>query len=103
MPLPHLSSTACAPATPSAWPRDRDPHLSRLVTRPRMSVAPRQLSEPGTSTLVPSRSPPHLFLVNLLMTVLFLPGRSVQTFADKSKQEALKNDLVEALKRKQQC
>nr|CAH93159.1 hypothetical protein [Pongo abelii] len=29
--------------------------------------------------------------------------RSVQTFADKSKQEALKNDLVEALKRKQQC
>ncbi|KFW90724.1 F-actin-capping protein subunit beta, partial [Phalacrocorax carbo] len=28
--------------------------------------------------------------------------RSVQTFADKSKQEALKNDLVEALKRKQQ-
>ncbi|KAK2499020.1 hypothetical protein MC885_003610 [Smutsia gigantea] len=28
---------------------------------------------------------------------------SVQTFADKSKQEALKNDLVEALKRKQQC
>lgn len=33
----------------------------------------------------------------------FLPHRSVQTFADKSKQEALKNDLVEALKRKQQC
>jgi hypothetical protein len=32
-----------------------------------------------------------------------LPRRSVQTFADKSKQEALKNDLVEALKRKQQC
>lgn len=31
------------------------------------------------------------------------PHRSVQTFADKSKQEALKNDLVEALKRKQQC
>lgn len=31
-----------------------------------------------------------------------LPRRSVQTFADKSKQEALKNDLVEALKRKQQ-
>jgi len=31
-----------------------------------------------------------------------LPHRSVQTFADKSKQEALKNDLVEALKRKQQ-
>ncbi|XP_049628482.1 F-actin-capping protein subunit beta [Suncus etruscus] len=29
--------------------------------------------------------------------------RSVQTLADKSKQEALKNDLVEALKRKQQC
>eukprot|EP00079_Xenopus_tropicalis_P031697 XP_017945468.1 PREDICTED: F-actin-capping protein subunit beta [Xenopus tropicalis] len=28
--------------------------------------------------------------------------RSVQSFADKSKQEALKNDLVEALKRKQQ-
>ncbi|XP_065431201.1 F-actin-capping protein subunit beta isoform X4 [Chrysemys picta bellii] len=28
--------------------------------------------------------------------------RSVQTFADKSKQDALKNDLVEALKKKQQ-
>ncbi|CDQ63849.1 unnamed protein product [Oncorhynchus mykiss] len=29
-------------------------------------------------------------------------GASVQTLADKSKQEALKNDLMEALKRKQQ-
>lgn len=55
------------------------------------------------STAAPGPSPPHLFLFNLLITVLFLPGRSVQTFADKSKQEALKNDLVEALKRKQQC
>lgn len=38
-----------------------------------------------------------------LLTSSLLPRRSVQTFADKSKQEALKNDLVEALKRKQQC
>lgn len=38
----------------------------------------------------------------LLICVFLPPNRSVQTFADKSKQEALKNDLVEALKRKQQ-
>lgn len=59
--------------------------------------------EPGPGAAAPGPSQPHLFPCSLLLTVLFLPGRSVQTFADKSKQEALKNDLVEALKRKQQC
>lgn len=55
--------------------------------------------QPGTHC-----DPGHLPLVILPADVISPPpGRSVQTFADKSKQEALKNDLVEALKRKQQC
>lgn len=52
----------------------------------------------------PTVAPGHLPALLVVPADVFSPpGRSVQTFADKSKQEALKNDLVEALKRKQQC
>lgn len=41
-------------------------------------------------------------LLMLTVSSVSLPLRTVQTLADKSKQEALKNDLMEALKRKHQ-
>ena len=40
--------------------------------------------------------------IDSLVSLSLSPCRSVQTLADKSKQEALKNDLMVALKRKQQ-
>lgn len=94
-PPPHLSYPACSSREDrSASPGGPDPQPRRPASWVACPARP-----PGGS-LSPSR--PHC-LLNLLVTVLFLLGRSVQTFADKSKQEALKNDLVEALKRKQQC
>lgn len=83
------------------WPPHRAPARCRGagLGSGLWAPAPLQACAPA-----PGEDPrPTLVVFRLLMPVLFLPGRSVQTFADKSKQEALKNDLVEALKRKQQC
>ena len=81
-----------SPQGPGEVPRGR-PGLWALGSGPLQACAPAPGEDPRATLVV----------FRLLMPVLFLPGRSVQTFADKSKQEALKNDLVEALKRKQQC
>ena len=45
----------------------------------------------------------YLTPYSLTVSSLCVSYRSVQTLADKSKQEALRNDLVDALKRKQNC
>lgn len=89
--------------SPTAWAEMTSAHDAQqgaAVQAPSQALFP--LSRVDGTAWQPTVAPGCLPLCPRLMSSLLF-CRSVQTFADKSKQEALKNDLVEALKRKQQC